>query len=220
MLEESATPHQSIPTIAAIFLAAGQSRRFGKANKLLSEIEGRPLIERSLTPLLNGDLDEIIIVTGHESQAIKAAIPPHIHELPNIRIIENKAYSQGMGSSLAAGISALSNTIDACYICLADMPDIPPESFKHLREALYSTSSIRSGEAARENIPTIIAPTHKGQRGHPVLFASCHFPALKALSGDRGAKEIIEKNNSGLKLVELNTTAILRDIDCMSDLKQ
>lgn len=191
------------PEFAAILLAAGTSSRFGPAFKLLHHLDGKPLIHHALAPILEAKFHQTITVTGHQADKLT----PLINEFP-IEIIFNKNHQDGMGASLAAGINALTEDIDAAFIFLADMPAITPAIINALKAALI-----------KEENATICAPTYKGQRGHPVLFASNHFPALKALTGDQGAKDIIQNNAGTLCEVPVTNDAIFRDIDRPEDLQ-
>lgn len=187
---------------AAILLAAGLSKRFGAANKLLTDWHGKPLIAHAFTPLISTDLEEIIIVTGHEHAELQKTLIPFLPLHLKCRFIFNSNYQSGMGSSIATGARALSADISAAFIALADMPTLDAATFKKLIQEF-------------QNHPpsTILAPTYKGQRGHPVLFGNTHFKDLQKLRGDKGAKETIENNRHTYKEIEMETESILKDID-------
>ena len=187
---------------AAILLAAGTSSRFGGSHKLMQPLDGRPLIQHSLTPIIASTFHQTIIVTGHLADQLT---PLTQHEAAEI--IFNENYQHGMGTSLATGIGALNDDIDAAFIFLADMPDITAEIIERLTAAFTANPTA-----------TICTPTHNGQRGHPVIFARQHFAALSALTGDNGAKAIIRDNTGTLLELPVNTPAILRDIDTPHDL--
>lgn len=197
---------QANANIAAILLAAGQSKRYGPANKLLQNYGEKTLIEQALAPLLSLGLGEILIITGHQAEDIRQQLTPLSTAHPEIRFVHNPHYREGMGTSLAAGAAALSQGIDACFICLADMPDLTSEIYRQLLTARPKS------EAA------ILAPSYQGKRGHPVLFTSTYFNELKTLTGDQGARHVITRHKAHLHLIPLNTPIILQDIDQPQDI--
>ena len=189
--------------IAAIILAAGQSKRFGASNKLLANYRGCPLIDHCLNCVTANPFTDRLLVTGFEHEKITS----HISALP-IRTVHNPKYETGMGSSLSVGVKALKPSDDAFMVFLADMPDIRPDIIGELINAYNDNRSDK----------TIIRPVHKGAPGHPVLFAASYRHAMKNLSDDQGAVEIINKNKTSTLYVEVEDAACIRDIDRINDL--
>lgn len=188
--------------IAAILLAAGTSSRFEGRHKLLQDVGGKPLLLHSLAPILASPFHQIIAVTGYAADQVAPLLEDH-----PVRIVHNENFRNGMGSSLAAAVKALDDEAEAALIFLADMPAITPSLIKAIITAFHEDGSA-----------SIFAPTHQGRRGHPVLFARQHFPALSRLNNDEGAKNIIRQNKAGLKLIPVASDAIFRDIDRLEDL--
>src|SRR5438874_11788684 len=104
------------PRIAALPLAAGPSSRMG-ANKLLAEVDGRPMVARVAQRLLSSHARPIIAVLGNEADQVDAALG----KLPVDRV-RNPAFAEGLSSSLKAGLAALPEDIDGVIVCLGDMP--------------------------------------------------------------------------------------------------
>src|SRR5205085_9676314 len=104
------------PRIAALLLAAGQSRRMG-ANKLLAEIDGRPMVARTATRLLASRARPIVAVLGNQADAIDRALG----KLP-VQRVHNPAFAEGLSTSLKRGLAALPNDIGGVVVCLGDMP--------------------------------------------------------------------------------------------------
>jgi molybdenum cofactor cytidylyltransferase len=103
--------------IAAILLAAGNSRRFGAANKLLAQIDGQPLIRRVAEEIaLRADV-RVVVVTGYDRHSIERALS----DLP-LHFAHNVHWPTGMGSSIAVGIGALPPKIEGVMIVPGDMP--------------------------------------------------------------------------------------------------
>src|SRR5205823_10132827 len=114
-----AKPERTVPPgprIAALLLAAGQSRRMG-SNKLLAEIDGRPMVARVAQRLLSSHARPIVAVLGNEADRVDAALG----KLP-VERVRNPAFAEGLSSSLKTGLTALPSDIDGVLVCLGDMP--------------------------------------------------------------------------------------------------
>lgn len=196
---------------AAILLAAGQSSRFEDGAKLTHLINDKPLIAWTLAPLIESKFKQIIIVTGGHAKAINSILSPFKTQQENITIIHNETYKEGMGNSIASGMSLIKSNIEGVFICLADMPMIKVEIFTKLSNAYEEERDNQSNK-------TIFRPAYEGQPGHPVLFSKKHFPNLSSLHGDKGAKKLIQQNKDELKLISVNSSDILIDIDKKEDL--
>lgn len=196
---------------AAILLAAGQSSRFEDGAKLTHLINGKPLIAWSLAPLIESKFEQIIIVTGGHAKVINSLLTPFETQQENITTIHNETYNEGMSTSIASGMSLIKSNIEGVFICLADMPMIKVEIFTKL-------SNTYEEERDKQSNKTIFRPAYEGQPGHPVLFRKKHFSNLSSLDGDKGAKELIQQNKDELKLISVNSSDILIDIDKKEDL--
>jgi len=112
---KQATPTR--PKIAAIVLAAGQSRRAGEQNKLLAEFGDAPMISHVVRSAVDSDACQVIVVTGHEAGLVQKTLENYRAE-----IVFNPEYDSGMASSLRIGIQAVSGEMDGALILLGDMP--------------------------------------------------------------------------------------------------
>lgn len=191
-------------TFAAIVLAAGQSHRYTCGNKLLARLGSKPLVSHCLETLLGLGLSRVIVVTGFESDLIEAAICPY-----TVDFVHNPQFARGLGTSLAAGVAAVPQDVDAAFICLADMPAIEPNVFEAMCAAFQKRPS-----------QDICVPVVAGQTGHPVLFGRRHFSKLRALTGDRGARLVITSNPELVQAVNVSTSSILLDCDTRDDFSQ
>lgn len=192
----------SMSETAIIMLAAGQSRRFGDENKLLCPIDNLPMITKSVNTAIDSGAGEIIVVTGHNSSAIEAAI-----DNPKIRIAHNATPDAGMGTSLAAGANAIRSLPNAVMVMLGDMPLLQTGTL----QKLVSNFDPNKGH-------DIVVPIHEGRRGHPVLFGAKYMPQLCALSGDTGARSILFNHPERVRAVKTNDPGTLYDIDTEEDL--
>lgn len=188
--------------IGAVVLAAGKSSRMGSPNKLLCELEGAPLITHMIDALLATEVRPIVVVTGHEEAAVRQVL-----DGKPVRFVHNPDFAEGMSTSLRAGLAALGAEIDAALICLADMPRVRPA---HI-ESLLGAFDPDDGRA-------IVVPTHRGQRGNPVLWASRFFPELQRLSGDTGARALLEHHAELVCRVPIEDAGVAIDVDTPSDL--
>ena len=185
------------PNIAAIILAAGQSRRMGGVNKLMEPVGGVPLIRRTVDAALASDVGPISVVTGHEEEKISQVLDC----LP-VTVIHNPDYADGLSSSLRCGLAALPEGIDGAVVCLGDMPAVLA---KHIN-ALVAGFAPEAGHA-------IGVPVHNGKRGNPVLWARRFFPAMTEVHGDVGARHLIGDYPDLVYEVEFGDTAVLTDLD-------
>ncbi|MSP51407.1 MAG: 4-diphosphocytidyl-2C-methyl-D-erythritol kinase [Alphaproteobacteria bacterium] len=183
--------------VAAIVLAAGQSRRMGSDNKLVADIGGVPMVRRSVESILGTDARPVLIVTGHQADRIKAAL-----QGLGVTFVDNPRYGEGLSSSLAAGIEALPTGSAATLVCLADMPEIKPHHLNRLIE------SFKPSEGR-----TICVPTRRGKRGNPVLWGADYFNELKQVSGDVGARHLIGEYADQVYEVVMDDDAIFLDLD-------
>lgn len=192
------------PQIAALVLAAGRSTRMGPENKLLLDIGGKPMVRRVVETLLASRARPILVVTGHERERVEAALA----HLP-VMFAYNPDYAQGLSTSLRAGLAAIPAECDGVLICLGDMPRLGASIVDRLIAAF-----------APEEGRSIVVPTCGGRRGHPVLFARAFFEAMARLSGDVGARSLIDAHPEAVAEVETEDLGVLLDVDTPDALAQ
>jgi len=184
--------------IAGIVLAAGLSLRMGRP-KLLLDWGGKPVIRRAVEQVRAGGVDELVVVVAREAAAIHEALSG----LP-VRFVENPKPEAGQASSIACGVSALGPAVSAALIVLGDQPALPSEVIPRLLQTF------------RETAKAIVAPLYRGVQGNPVLFAAVVFPELRTLTGDRGARSVVEKDPARGTLVSFDL-AMPADLDTLED---
>ena len=180
--------------IGGIILAAGRSTRFGKDNKLLAHWKGKPLVRHVVDAASASRLDRLAVVTGHEADRVRAALPN------DVATIHNYEFREGMAGSLRAGCYRLQGHMPV-MVLLGDMPLVTTVHINSLIDAF-------DGE-------TITAATCRGEIGNPVLFPKSQFAALKCLDGDRGARSLLKR--ADVLTVELGEAAA-RDFDTPDEL--
>ena len=181
--------------ISAILLAAGQSKRMNGENKLTKEIQGAPLIKHSVKSILASSIDELIVVLGHQKETIEKLI----NKNEKIKFVFNKDFESGIASSIKTGLNNLSEKTEAFFICLGDMPMVNPNIYNQLIKSI--------------NKREIIVPTYKGQQGNPVLFAKSMKEKIINISGDVGAKKILELNKDKILNLEINDQCVTKDFN-------
>lgn len=188
--------------IAAIVPAAGMSTRMGR-NKLLLTFNGKPLIAQAVDTLLASEVDEVIVVVGHEADKVKEKL-----EGKRVRIVENPNYRQGLSTSIHAGLEAVPSQASAIMIYLADQPLLEPQDVNRLIRALAE---------AREHSKSIVVPFFHGQRGNPVILDSSYKEAILEVAGEVGCKRVIKRNPDKVLVVEMETDHVVRDVDRIED---
>ena len=185
--------------ISAILLAAGQSKRMNGENKLTKEIQSIPLIKLTVKNILASSINELIIVLGHQKEIIEKLIDKN----EKIKFVLNKNFKSGMASSIKAGLNHLSKNAEAFFICLGDMPMVNSDIYNQL---------IKS-----RNQKNIVVPTYNGQQGNPVLFDKSMKETVINITGDAGAKKILELNKDKILNLEINDQNITKGFNTQSD---
>ncbi len=183
--------------IAAVVLAAGESRRMGDANKLTLPVGGVPMVARVVDALSRSGVAKVIVVTGHEAEVIEHGLAGR-----PIELVYNPDYAEGIGSSIRAGIGALGDDFDGALIALGDMPLVEPETIDRLVDAFASSAE-----------PSVFVPTYGNRRGNPVLWSAEYFPELLALTGDVGGKSLFHRHARAICEVEVENAGIDTDVD-------
>jgi molybdenum cofactor cytidylyltransferase len=181
------------PRVAAIVLAAGRASRMG-SNKLVAELDGVPIVRRSVAAALASRARPVIVVTGHEAAAVRDALAGL-----EVTFAHNPSYEGGMSTSLQAGLAA-AGAVDAALVCLGDMPRLAAH---HLDAVI----------AAHQGGDTIVVPTFDRKRGNPVLWPRRYFAEIASLTGDVGARALIDRHADHVVFLPIDDPAILVDVD-------
>jgi molybdenum cofactor cytidylyltransferase len=194
---------RSAPTIAAIVLAAGRSRRMAPHNKLLvTDPSGKTMIARVVDNVLSSNARPIVVVTGHMAEQIETALGGR-----PVRYVHAPDYAQGLAESLKTGIAAVPPECAGAIVCLGDMPLVTGRMIDRLL-AMYDPEEGRS----------IVLPTFRGKQGNPMLWDRRYFPEILGISGDSGARFLVGKHAEQVAEVEMADDAVLRDFDTTDSL--
>lgn len=186
--------------IAAILLAAGRATRWRasggrEATKLIAPWRGRPLVRVVAEAALASRASPLIVVTGHEGEAVRAAL-----EGLDVRFVANPAYADGMSTSLRAGLVAAPPDAEGAVILLGDMPLVSAA----LIDALIAGFESRADALAA-------APRGEAGLGNPALLARALFPDAMALRGDKGARALVAA--AGARRVEIAWNGLETSLD-------
>ena len=169
----------------------------GAENKLLLPWGDKPVLAVVVNALVGASLHEVVVVVGHEAETVAAVLEPY-----PARVVRNDDFAAGMAASLRTGIGAADAAAKGYLVALGDMPGITA--------GLVDLLCRRFVEAGRS---AIVLPVHEGSRGHPVIFAKGYRKELLALSGDRGARSVVERHPESVVEVPVSASGILADVD-------
>lgn len=184
----------------AIILAAGASTRMGQPKQLLP-LAGQPLLLRAVEVALASSAWPIVVVLGANADSIR----PLLARLP-VLVVENSAWVEGMASSIRTGIAVLqqfSRSLDAALVALCDQPAFLPAVIERLVAERHATGR------------SIVAARYQNRNGAPALFCREYFPTLAALTGEEGARSLLNANADRVASVELPELA--QDLDTPED---
>ena len=190
--------------ISALILAAGESRRMGKQNKLLLPIGGEALLVKLVASVCASDVGQVLVVIGHEAEKIRR----ELNEFP-LNFVYNPNFSEGMTTSIKYGVKVASHECDGLLICLGDMPFINTSEINKLIHA-YAKNRIKG-----QNL--IVVPVFKRQHGNPVLFSIEFRNDILEHKKESGCKEVIMKNSDSVMEIEMDDEKMLLDVDTMED---
>lgn len=196
----------SIPAVpgslrfGAIILAAGASTRMGSPKQLLL-LDGQPLVVRAAEAALAAGAWPVVVVLGAHAEKIR----PALARLP-VLVAENASWPEGMAASIRTGITTLgqfSRTLDAALLALCDQP-------------AFSAAVITQLLAAqRASGRSIVAARYSSRHGAPALLLREHFPALAALTGEAGARDLL--NGTPDRVAAVDLPALAHDLDTPAD---
>ena len=165
-----------------VVLAAGSSRRLGRPKQLL-DLDGRPILQHVIDAAAASDPEQIVVVLGHRAREIRAALTLP----PGAIVAMNPDFATGQASSLRVGLDAVAESIARAVVLLGDQPSVTAEAIRAVGEA--------PGPIARA--------TYGGAPSHPVAFDRVLWPELRAVDGDRGARDVILAHADDVTTVEI-----------------
>ena len=189
--------------LAAVILAAGESRRMGEP-KALVDFRGRTFLQRLLDATNHPRIGVTRVVLGARAEEIRAAL-----KLDPAIVVENSNWQQGQLSSIQAAIRSLpAEQTEGMLLCPVDHPLISANVVATLIEQFDSTEN------------QIILPTFHGRRGHPVIFRKNLYAELLAAPPDVGARAVVWAHAPDVLEVPTEDQAVVLNLNDPEALRQ
>jgi molybdenum cofactor cytidylyltransferase len=195
--------------LSVVVLAAGMSTRMGR-NKLLLNFRDKPLIVHAVDTLLASEIDEVIVVLGHEIDKVRDQLERRVglakKAAPRkpVRLVQNPDYQKGLSTSVRTGVEAVSPQANGIMIYLADQPLLEPADVNRIVAAFA---------AAEEVNKSIVVPFFEGERGNPVILDASLRVAILGIAGDVGCKGVIKRYPEKVFILEMENDHVVRDVD-------
>jgi molybdenum cofactor cytidylyltransferase len=185
--------------IAAIILAAGESRRMGR-QKLLLPYGGTTVIEHIVGQVVESDAAQTIVVTGHDARAVEAAMLGK-----PVTCVENLDYKEGMLTSIRAGLKAAPPDADGFMVVLGDQPSIGVSLVNQLIAGFYD---VEKG---------IIVPLYDNDTGHPIIISMAYREEVMTKFDDTGLRGLIYGHPEYVHRLPVDMPGVLCDMDTPED---
>jgi len=190
-------------SIAAIVVAGGLSTRMGALKQLLPYGK-HTVIEQIVSVLLQCSVDEVVIVTGHERQAVETKLASW-----PVQLVFNSNFQNGeMLSSIQRGLDVLNSKIQAAMIVLGDQPQLEATVVQQL------IGAYRTGAG------NLIIPSFQMRRGHPIVIDRAYWPEILTLDSDKNLRHIITPHADQIHHIVVETNSVLRDMDTPEQYQQ
>lgn len=192
--------HKDECRVAAVVLAAGGSSRFGSP-KQLALWQGSTFIETVVDAALASLAAPVLVVLGAQAEACTAQLGSR-----PVTLVPNPNWAAGQSTSLKAGLTALPDELDAALFLLVDQPLVTARVIDQLIDRYCATRA------------PVVWPEFDGQRGNPILFDRVCFAEMNTITGDTGARPILQRYREQAIRVAVDTPGVLQDFDRPEDL--
>ncbi len=205
------------PSISGILLAAGLSTRMGQPKQLL-QLGEKTIVETVVENMLNSKFNEVVVVLGHYANQIQDLLNEY-----QVTTIYNPNYRDGMLTSVQAGVTSLN------FANVSNHDGNFHYESKHANRSAFSIMLVDQPFISSGLIDTVIdvyartdkgivLPSYKYKRGHPVIFHHKYTDDILALHADsKGVRSLYKLHSDDIHYVNVNTNAVLRDIDYKVD---
>ena len=184
-------------TVGVLLLAAGSSRRFGTDKRYARLASGETILESCVRTVQDAKLPLLVCLPAGDTRT------PEVLRQFRVDSYQCRNSARGIGATLAESIGQVTQW-RGVIVGLADMPYIRSSSYRIVADQLESDG--------------ICVPRYGGEQGHPVGFGRLFFPALAGLSGDLGARKMLQQHPHRITYLDVSDSGILRDIDSRDDL--
>jgi molybdenum cofactor cytidylyltransferase len=188
------------PGLAAVILAAGESRRMGRPKALLAAPGSDPpetFLDRVIG-LLARHASPVVVVLGAHAERVRAGL---IRQR-QVTFVLNEQWRQGQLSSLQRGLRAVPAEALGVIFTPLDLPRVEPGSVAGVVAAFW-----RGGGTG------LVIPRFQGRRGHPVAAARRYISEFLALPVEAQARDVIHRHAAEACYVDVDDPGILRDAD-------
>jgi len=191
--------HLGAAIISAVVPAAGLSSRMGgPLSKPLLPWGASTVIGTVVSTLLAAGIEDVIVVTGHQGEAIEAALAGR-----SVHCIHNPAYASGeMLASIQAGLAAADPGHQGALLALADQPQMQVAVVRQVLRAFDDSG----GQA-------LVIPSYAMRRGHPILLPRWLWNEVLAVPAGETLRTVIQRHATAIRYVEVDTPAVLADLD-------
>jgi molybdenum cofactor cytidylyltransferase len=180
----------------ALLLAAGESARMGRPKALLPW-QGGTLVEFQIGQLLAGGVERVVLVLGHEAEAVGRVASP----LARSTTVLNPDYAAGKTTSVRVGMNAIPEDADAVLVLAVDQPR-PAGLIRRLRQAHETSDAL------------ITVPSFGGRHGHPTIFSRELFPEMRDVCEEtQGLRAVRHRHPERTQVIETATRVPLLDIN-------
>lgn len=175
----------------------------GRAKALLPLGAGETFLSRIIRTLRAAEVDDLIVVVGHDADAIGPALAALS---PLVRMVANPDYELGQLSSLVAGLRHVDRPgVVAALVTLVDVPMVEPSTVRAVLDRYRATAA------------PVVRPVNGSRHGHPIVIDRSLFPSLESADPAAGAKAIIRAHASKAGDVEVSDEGAFVDIDTPDD---
>jgi molybdenum cofactor cytidylyltransferase len=172
-------------------------------NKLLAIVQGKPMIRRVVEAALSSKVDETIVVLGwqeHKLREVLTGLPCHL--------VVNSDFEKGQSSSLKAGLMEVHSETRAVLVLPGDVAKIDSLSINKVVNSYMLNAGM------------IVVAAHNGKHGHPILLDRSLFGEIAQITEETwGLKSVVRKYKHEVRLVEVGSDNVLRDVDTPNDLR-
>ena len=178
----------------------------GRAKATLPLGPGDTFLTRIVRTFLDADVDDVVIVVGHDADAIAASFAAS--GLP-ARFVVNHEYDRGQLSSLLEGLRVIDRPgVSAALVTLVDVPFVTADTVRAVVSTYRATHAV------------VVRPTSGERHGHPLLIDRSLFGELRAADPAAGAKPVIRAHASAASNVDVADEGAFLDIDTMEQYEQ
>lgn len=192
--------------IAVVVLAAGSSRRYHGANKLLEDVGGQPMLQRAVEAALTSDAEYVAVVTGYEASKTERVLADY-----DVKIVRNADYVSGVLGSIRLGLSVLPPDVIAAIVYPADMPAFDADCLNEMI-ALF-----KAGKNGRR---PVVLPSVGGVRHNPVLWPRELFGVVKIVPEDSHWSPALIEHSDYLAELKLDDGFAVSDINTLGDMSE